>query len=103
MTEDSWEHRMAARTRDRWVPDIYQPGRQRLAELREIVRAGRAYHAGMTLGEAVEWLDPANSFACACTGGPWCCRWRTEAAEALKRAAHIAVKLMAERSGGLAS
>lgn len=50
----------------------------------------------MTLGEALEYLN-TEPIGCACPeppGSPWCCYARDREAFALKRAAHIVVKLL---------
>jgi len=49
----------------------------------------------MTLGEAMEVLEHQD-WACACVGGPMCCLRVHRQAEALKRGAHIAVRLLAD-------
>jgi hypothetical protein len=57
--------------------------------------------APMTLGDATELLA-GPAWACACCGpGPWpgCfCGWRIDDAQALRRAAHIVVKQLADRA-----
>jgi hypothetical protein len=57
--------------------------------------AGWAYRANMTLGQGVELLR-LEPFACACIGGPICCRYAWGQAKALQRVAHVAVRQMAD-------
>lgn len=64
-------------------------------EIRRIEREAQAAYAAMTLGEALALLR-TPPWACACSGPPCCVQWYRQA-RALKRAAHIAVKLMADR------
>lgn len=95
---DSWEERMAARTRARWTRDLEAEERDREARAWSRKRAAEmsAYNAAATLGDALDWLNQPP-WGCACVGGPSCCIGRTDRALALQRAAHIAVKLMADR------
>lgn len=90
---------MAVRAAARWKPDVERDRRQRdwrRYEV-EIEASGRAAAAFMTLGEATARLR-MEPIACACVGGTSCCRFRGAQSAALHRAAHIAVKLMAERA-----
>lgn len=48
----------------------------------------------MKLGETAEWLN--RKWGCACIGGPRCCRIADAEALALRRAAHIAIKQIAD-------
>lgn len=57
---------------------------------------GVALAAGMTLGGATRLLR-VPSWACACIGPPYCCRFAFDQARALQRAAHVSVKLFADR------
>ncbi len=98
---------MAARARGRWErvmeaelvrrADGQWEG-QRAAERAEMA----TYNAGMTLGAAVAWLS-MPPWGCACTGGPWCCFGRSEHARAMVRAAHVAVRLVADVAHRMAS
>jgi hypothetical protein len=64
-------------------------------------RDGWARVAGMTLGQAAMLLRDQRAGrgvgACACIGGPLCCRYPYGQANALVRVAHIAVKLIETR------
>lgn len=58
-------------------------------------------NVGMTLAQATTvrwfWRSPeAAGMACACVGPPWCCRLAAERADDLNRAAHIAVRQIAD-------
>lgn len=64
---------------------------------RKLDRQGWERVADLTLGEAVDLLrDELDGHACACIGPPFCCAYAYWQADALRRAAHITVKLIAE-------
>lgn len=88
---------MAERAAARWKPDpeIDRWRREDAAWWREVDATGRAWRAGMALGEATELLT-GEPVICACVGPPHCCRYAWEQARALRRAAHIAVRMMAD-------
>ena len=94
----SWEERMAARTAQRRrdaLPEDRRPDPW-ARSLAELVEEGRLRQIGMTLGEAMRLLR-TPPWACACIGPPFCCRYAWERAAALQRAAHVSVKLFADR------
>lgn len=98
MDDDCWEARMSARSKARgedWQSSWSAQVDQHMADLE---RQGWAAQRDMTLGQAMVLLE-VEPFACACSGGTWCCRYRFGHAFALQRAAHIVAKLLAERAG----
>jgi len=88
---------MAARAAARWKPDpeVDRWRREDAAFWRQTEKTGRAWRAGMTLGEAVELLR-SEPVVCACVGGPHCCRFSWDQARALQRAAHIAARMVSD-------
>lgn len=75
---DSWEERMAARTRARWAPDPIALAAE--AEVRAVERTLDRLSwlavRDLTLGEATESLRARRGIVCACIGPPHCCQLR---------------------------
>jgi hypothetical protein len=98
---DTWEGRMALNAALRRLNA--EPAEQAARDAdwrtyqRDTDREGWARVAGMTLGEAVENRRLYEQIACACHGGPACCRYGWDQEYALIRAAHIVIKLISER------
>ena len=95
-----WEQRMsdrahARRAEQQATDDAEQQRRWDRWLQREDVQ-GRQLAASMTLAEAAQLLR-APLYACACIGGALCCRFRFAQALALARAAHITIKMIADR------
>lgn len=101
MADEDWEARMAARARERWVHQRVQDDAEWRAEWAAKHRAEMLRLATtMPLSEALRLLN-LEPWACACIGPPGCCMDRYATARALKRAAHIAVKLIVSRMEAL--
>lgn len=94
-----WEQRMADRAAARLAErqDAADADRRRAyaRTLRQEDARGRELAASMTLAEATNLLR-APLYACACIGGPLCCRYAWAQARALNRAAHITIKMIAD-------
>ncbi len=76
MTTDTWEERMAAKTRSRRKAEEeidIQISREEFAEERE--RFVSDYASKLTLEKAIE-EDSWPLVGCACMGGPMCCQVR---------------------------
>lgn len=96
MTDGGWEHRMAARAAQRAATAL--PTVRTVDPFwREFAAWQRTTVAGMTLGDAVEWLR-AEPIGCACHGGPACCIYRGQQVVRLQRAAHVVARLLADRA-----
>lgn len=95
---DCWERRMAERAAARSAAWSGAHRADREPDPWSVAdRQGRAAAADLTLAEAVVLLDPTYPrIVCACVGPPWCCRYRFDQARAVRRAAHIAVRMMAD-------
>jgi hypothetical protein len=93
VNDEGWEARMSARAAQRRAAaEVHERAAHDALQQHYEQRVAAAYSASMMLGEAAVWLD--YPFACACIGGPLCCRYRTVQALNLRRAAHIVVKLV---------
>lgn len=94
--------RAAARLAERQADADADRRRAYARTLRQEDARGRELAASMTLAEAAS-LMRAPLYACACIGGPLCCRYSWAQARALTTAAHITIKMVADTVGGRGS